>query len=147
MKRESLLNLRTSRDVLTSLDVVRKWLIAPTMFGRMRRIVAQGTKEITPHINEAVIAIELEKERRRFKRKLQAIERSMGKILASRQKLANVKEKNQRIMDLRVELQRQYWNGTSRLKPRSGQTVGVAVSTEETTPRFKVKRLRYGGKS
>jgi len=147
MKRESLLNIRTSREILTGLDGARVQQAAPTMLRRMRRIIAQGTKEATPHINEAVIAIEMEKERRRFARRLQSIERSAVKVLGFRRKLAGTHEKNRRIMDLRLELQRQYWNGTSRLKPRSGQTVGVAVSTEETTPRFKVKRLRYGGKS
>ena len=147
MKRESLLNLRTSRDVLTSLDVVRKRLIAPTMFGRMRRIVAQGTKEITPHINEAVIAIELEKERRRFARRLQSIERSAVKVLGFRRKLAGTHEKNRQLFNLRIQLQRQYWDSTSRFQPRAPQALLATAVEEQTTPRFKVKRLRYGGKS
>jgi hypothetical protein len=117
------------------------------MFQRMRRVIAQGTKEATPHINEAVIAIELEKERRRFARRLQFIERSAVKVLGFRRKLAGTHEKNHRIMDLRVQLQRQYWEGTSRFQPRAPQAILATAAEEQTTPRFKVKRLRYGGKS
>jgi hypothetical protein len=147
MKRESLLNLRTCREIVTGMDIAREKRPSSTMLQRMRRIIARSTKEITPHLNEATLAVELDKERRRFKRRFETVERSAAKILGFRQKLANTHEKNRRIMDLRVELQRQYWNGTSRLKSRSEQTVGAAASTGETTPRFKVKRLRYGGRS
>ncbi len=145
MKRESLLNLRTSRDVLTSLDVVRVRRFAPTMFQRMRRIVARGTKEVSPHINEATLAVELDKERRRFKRRFETVERSAAKILGFRQKLANTHEKNRRIMDLRLELQRQYWQDTSPASSR--MPPGDWARAEESLPKFKVRRLRYGGRA
>ena len=146
MKRESLLNLRTSREILTSLDVARLKRSSPTMLQRMRRII-QGTEEITPHINEAVIAIELHKERRRFARRLEAVERGTAKILGFRRKLAGTMEKNRQLFNLRIQLQRQYWDSTSRFQPRAPQALLATAVEEQTTPRFKVKRLRYGGKS
>ena len=145
MKRESLLNIKTSRDILTGLDGARVQQAAPTMLQRMRRIVARGTKEFTPHLNEATLAVELDKERRRFKRRFETVERSAAKILGFRQKLANTHEKNRRIMDLRLELQRQYWKGTSPVGQRTLH--GDGARAEEPSPRFKVRQLRYGGKS
>jgi len=116
------------------------------MLQRMRRII-QGTEEITPHINEAVIAIELHKERRRFARRLEAVERGTAKILGFRRKLAGTMEKNRQLFNLRIQLQRQYWDSTSRFQPRAPQALLATAVEEQTTPRFKVKRLRYGGKS
>ncbi len=144
MKRESLLNLRTSREILTGLDVARARRCATTMFERMRRIVARGTEEIAPPINEAMLAVELDKERRRFKRRLESIGRSQAKVLGFRRKLAATHQKNSRIMDLRLKLQQQYWKGTSSVGSRTSH--GDAATAEEPLPKFKVKRLRYGGR-
>jgi len=144
MKRESLLNLRTCREIVTGMDIAREKRPASTMLQRMRRIVARGTKEFTPHLNEATLAVELDKERRRFKRRFETVERSAAKILGFRQKLANTHEKNRRIMDLRLELQRQYWKGTS---PVGQRVPSDGARAEEPLPRFKVRQLRYGGKS
>jgi len=144
MKRESLLNIRTSREILTSLDMARVSSRSPTMFQRMRHQVAQGTGEFTPHVNEATLAVELDKERRRFSRRFQKVERAAAKILGFRQKLANTHEKNRRIIDLRLELQRQYWKGTS---PVGQRVPSDGARAEEPLPRFKVRQLRYGGKS
>lgn len=143
-KRESLLNLRTCREIVTGMDLARSKKLAPTMFGRMRRIVARGTKEVSPHINEATLALELDKERRRFKRRLQTVERSQAKILGFRRKLAATHQKNKRIMDLRLELQRHYWQSTSSVGARTPN--GADATVEESSPKFKVRRLRYGGR-
>jgi len=146
MKRESLLNLKTSREVMTSMDLVRQKRPAPTMFQRMRRLIARGTKESIPHPNEAALAIELDKEKRRFHRRLETIERSAAKVLGFRRKLGATFEKHRRIMDMRTKLQRQYWQETSplQLKRRSSPEEGIQ---EEPRPRLRVKRWRYGGKS
>lgn len=144
-KRESLLNLRTCREIVTGMDLARSKKLAPTMFQRMRRIVARGTEEVSPHVNEATLALELDKERRRFKRRLQTVERSQAKILGFRRKLAATHQKNSRIMDLRLELQRQYWKGTSSIASKTPD--GDGPNTQKPSPKFKVKRLRYGGKS
>jgi len=85
------------------------------MLKKMRFLIARGTKEVAPHPNEIALAVELEKERRQFKRRLQVVERSIGKVLGFRRKLAATEEKNHRIMDLRLRLQRQYWKETSPL--------------------------------
>lgn len=147
MKRESLLHLRTSREILTGLDVGRIQRPAPTMFQRMRSFIARGSKAITPHPNEAALAVELERERRRFKRRFQVVERSAGKILGFRQKLAATYEKHRRLMDLRLQLQRQYWQTTSPSHPQASQRATDGGSQEDLRrPRFRVRRLRYGGK-
>ena len=147
MKRESLLNLRTCREIVTGMDIARGKRQAPTMFQKMRRIVAKGTGEFTPHPNEATLAVELDKERRRFSRRFQKVERAAAKILGFRQKLANTHEKNRRIMDLRLELQRKYWKDTSPSGQRTPTPHGNGARMEAPLPRFKVRQLRYGGKS
>lgn len=128
------------------MDLARSKKSAPTMFGRMRRIVARGTKEVSPHINEAMLAVELDKERRRFKRRFETVERSQAKILGFRRKLAATHERNKRIMNLRLKLQRHYWQSTSPVGPRTPNGDG-ATAVEESSPKFKARRLRYGGKS
>jgi hypothetical protein len=142
MKRESLLNLKTCREIVTGMDIARGKRSAPTMFQKMRRIVARGTGEFTPHVNEATLAVELDKERRRFSWRFQKVERAAAKILGFRQKLANTHEKNRRIMDLRLELQRKYWKDTS---PAGQRAPSDRARAEKSLPRFKVRQLRYGG--
>lgn len=145
IKRESLLNIRTCREIVTGMDVARSKRLAPTMFGRMRRIIAQGTEEVTPPINEAMLAVELDKERRRFKRRLENVERSQNKILGFRRKLTGTREKNKRIMDLRLQLQRHYWDSTSSVGPRTPHGDGSAT-VEKPLSKFKGKHLLYGGR-
>jgi AraC-like DNA-binding protein len=145
MKRESLLNLKTCREIVTGMDIARGKKQAPTMFQRMRRIVARGTGEFTPHPNEATLAVELDKERSRFSRRFQKVERAAAKILGFRQKLANTHEKNRRIMDLRLELQRQYWKDTRPAGLQAPHWAGATIEAEGR--KIKVRRLRYGGRS
>ena len=152
MKRESLLNIRTCREIVTGMDVARSKKTAPTMFQRMRRIIARGTEEIAPHPNEASVALALDKERRRFKRRLQIVEKGAAKILGFRRKLAATHAKNQRIMDLRLQLQKHYWDSTSSIQPtkkhrKSNSSAAQSLTSQETSRRYKVKRLRYGGRA
>ncbi|MBI1953440.1 MAG: hypothetical protein HYS41_04875 [Candidatus Omnitrophica bacterium] len=145
MKRESLLNLKTCREIVTGMDIARGKRSAPTMFQKMRRIVSQGTGEFTPHVNEATLAVEMDKERRRFGRRYQKVERAAAKILGFRRKLAATHEKNRRIMDLRIDLQRQYWENTRPAGLKAPCLAGAV--TEAEGRRIKVRRLRYGGRS
>ena len=152
MKRESLLNLRTCREIVTGMDVARGKRTTPTMFQKMRRIIARGTNEVATHPNEATLALELDKERRRFKRRLQVVERGAAKIWGSRRKLAATHEKNRRIMDLRLQLQKNYWDSTSSIRVNHKHKKSDSHATEElgsqkSSRGYKVKRLRYGGRS
>ena len=145
MKRESLVNIRTVREVVSSLDKARLQSFKTT------NLLARGNKEPQPLVNQGVIAAALALERRRFDKRMACLERSQNKILKARQKLANTKEKNRQIMGLRLSLYKQYWKETSPVSARNSQAApsedGHASMNGNGEPGFKRKKLKYGGAS
>lgn len=105
MKRETLLFTRTMRDIKTGWDIPRE------KEGKIKTTakLMRGGREIQPKINERHVAVELEQEKRRFARQMEALARGRKKVQAYREKLAGTIEKNQRLMALRHDLQKQYW--------------------------------------
>jgi hypothetical protein len=108
MRRESFNYLRTMREIKTGLDLAREPQRIQTTSGRFR---ASFEKELEPHINERAIAVELEEEQRKFIRQNQALARSRQKLKATRGRLFATKAKNERVMILRHNLQKQRWLG------------------------------------
>jgi hypothetical protein len=144
LKRESLVNIRTVRDIVSSLDRAR---LQPKI--KTTNLLARGGKETQPLINPAALAPTIRKEQLRFKRRLESLARSQMKILGARQKLANVKEKNRQIMDLRLKLYKQHWTdtfpGIARKAggPKALQMAGAGVKESFV----KHKTFRYGGRT
>lgn len=106
MRRESFNYLRTMRQIKTGLDLAREPQRIQTTAARFR---APFQKDLEPHINEKAIAIELEEEQRKFVRQNQALVRSRQKLKAARGRLYATKAKNERVMVLRLALQKQRW--------------------------------------
>lgn len=67
------------------------------------------TRELVYPVNERPIAIELERERRRFARQTEALGRTKQKVERVRAKLYGVREKNRRLVQLRHQLQEERW--------------------------------------
>lgn len=110
MMRESLVGIRTVREVHSGLDQARRQKAIKTTSASRRVPVV-----VEPHVDDRTIAIALEKERRRFQRQWEVLNKFQKKMGGIRQKLVNVKEKNRRIMELRLTLSKQYWRDTSPL--------------------------------
>ncbi len=149
MRRESLVNIRTVREIISSLDRAR---LQPKV--KTTNLLARGGLETQPLVNPAVIAPTLLKERQRFQRRIESLSRSRIKILGARQKLANTKEKNRQIMELRLKLYKQHWDETS---PSLGRLFGqrngrlhdqpaVGIHSRGLAVKGKHRTLRYGGR-
>lgn len=106
MERESLTGIKTVREIISGLDLARRKRPIKTTSSLRRK-----GKELEPKISEKAMAIELEKEKRRFAKQNAALERNRKKIGNTRQKLVNLKEKNRRLMDLRMGLGKKRWRG------------------------------------
>lgn len=144
IKRESLVNIRTVRDIVSSLDRARIQSKIKTT-----NLLARGGKETQPLFNPAVLAPAILKEQLRFKRRLDSLARSRMKILGARQKLANIKEKNRQIMDLRLKLYKQHWTDTFPGMARKAggfRTLQVAGARPQEFA-VKHKTFKYGGRT
>jgi hypothetical protein len=150
MKRESLINIRTVREIVSSLDRAR---LQPRV--KTTNLLARGGKETQPTINPVKIAPALLKERLRFQKRIESLNRSQMKILGARQKLANTKEKNRHIMELRLKLYKQHWDETSPVRTHqpSGNgkrglhdEPGASIGSKGLAPKGKHRTLRYGGR-
>ena len=150
MKRESLVNVRTVREIVSSLDRSR---VQPPL--KTTNLLSRGGMETQPMVNPAVVANALDKERRRFQRRMESLGRSQTKMLGARQKLADTKEKNRRVMALRLDLYKQYWRDTAPEKTRlvgshQGQSSTQQIAGSRPQPlrvKQKHKTFRYGGRS
>jgi len=127
MRRESFNYLRTMRQVKTGLDLARAPKHLQTTSGRFR---ASFEKELEPHVNERAIAVELEDERRKFSRQNQALARARQKLKDTRAKLFAIKVKNERLMVLRHDLQKQRW-----LEPEGAPAMNQTMSGGSDEPR------------
>lgn len=97
LKRESLLGLRTSQDVKSSLDVARRG--APTLHQR------QGLEEaVTPRVPAGLLSRLLAADQARLNRQEESIRRSQEKLLEMRRKLKARKCVNEQLSLLRREV-------------------------------------------
>jgi len=140
MRRESFNYLRTMRQIKTGLDLARGPKRVQTTSGRFR---AAFEKELEPHVNERAIAVELEDERRKFSRQNQALARARQRLKDTRAKLFAIKVKNERLMVLRHDLQKQRWRDPEDT-PTANQTSSRAADEPRQTHgrRYRAVRVR-----
>jgi len=141
MKRESF-PFMTMRQVVTGLDMARQPRRARTSSAAFSRV---DHKELLPHVDEKAIAVELEEERRKFVRQNQALARSRQKLLATRARLFATKVKNERLMELRHQLQRQRWQDTEVAAPQTAHAPLPAPRARQAARRsLREIRVRRG---
>jgi hypothetical protein len=104
---EALRNIRTMRQVKTSLDLAKKQ--------RVNTVNSLSkTKEEAVHLlsltDRRVVQI-LAKETKRFATLDASIDKSRGRLLKAREKLAITINRNRALNELRRELQKARWNG------------------------------------
>ena len=107
MPSEALRNIRTMRQVKTSLDLARSQRVRTT--NSLSR-----TEEAETHLlslSDRQIEQILEKERKRFAAVEAAVDKSRRRLIQAREKLAATINKNRALTELRHELQRARWEG------------------------------------
>ena len=107
MKSEALRNVRTMREVKTSLDIARGQRRRTTNSLSKTREEVESLESLTDRCVEQV----LDKERRRFGVQEAAINKSRQRMLRAREKLAMTVNKNRALTDLRRRLQQTRWGG------------------------------------
>jgi predicted nucleic acid-binding Zn-ribbon protein len=107
MLSETLRNIRTMRQVKTSLDLTKKLGVKTTNS-------LSKTEEEVAHLqslSDRQIEQILAKERKRSAAVEAAIDKSRRRLIKAREKLAATINKNRALNDLRYELQRARWEG------------------------------------
>jgi hypothetical protein len=107
MPSEALRNIRTMRHVKTSLDLAKNQRVKTT--NSLSR-----TKEEAAHLlslTDRRVVLILAKETKRFATLEASIDKSRGRVLKAREKLAITINKNRALNELRRELQQARWNG------------------------------------
>ncbi len=107
MVNETLRNVRTMRQVKSSLDLVRSQKPKTTNSLSKTKDEVEYLLSLTDQRAGQILA----KERRRFAAQEAAIDRSRQQVLRSRERLAVTINKNQALTKLRHELQRARWEG------------------------------------
>ena len=119
MKSEALGNLRTMREVRSSLEVAG---------GRKAKTTnsLSRTKEMIDALeplNDRSLGSVLTRERKRFGNQEASVNKSRQRLLKSRKKLATIIEKNRALTQLRHELQQERWRGDdSPVLPKAEQS-------------------------
>ncbi len=105
MKSEALRNIRTIRQVRTSLDVAR------SEKPRTTNSLSKTGEEVAhlESVTDRRLPQILEKERRRFNAQETSVNRSRQRLLKAREKLAMTINRNRALTELRHELQRARW--------------------------------------
>ena len=104
---ETLRNIRTMRQVKTSLDLARSQKPKTTNSLSKTKDEVEYLLSLTDRRAGQILA----KERKRFAAQEAAIDKSRQRMLRSREKLAVTINKNQSLTKLRHELQRARWEG------------------------------------
>jgi len=104
MKSESLVNIKTFRDIRTDLEKRGERKIKTT---NSLSKTEEELKTIDSIVDDKALALTLQKERQRFSRQDLAIKRARKKLLATRRKLAKMVNKNREVMELRHQLQKE----------------------------------------
>lgn len=107
MKSEALRNIRTMRQVKTSLDHARSQ--RPRTANSLSK--TSGEIEYLQSLSDPRLERLLQKERRRFAAREVSINKSQQRLLRVREKLAMAINKNRALTELRWELQQARWKG------------------------------------
>lgn len=120
MQSEALRNIRTMRQVKTSLDLARSQKVKTT--GSLSKTEEEAARLLS--LNDPQARQILAKERKRFATHEAAVDKSRQRLLRAREKLAATVNKNRALTELRHELQQ------SRLEGRNPITEKAPTQTE-----------------
>ena len=130
MKSEALRNIRTIRQLKTSLDVARSQRSRTTNSLSKTRGEIEHLESLTdPRLKQV-----LGKERRRFAAQEASINKSRQRMLKVRAKLAITVNKNRSLAELRRELQQARWEGNDPAAPKVEMP-----ATEQTLHQIELK--------
>ncbi|MBI4296131.1 MAG: hypothetical protein HY667_03325 [Chloroflexi bacterium] len=115
MKSEALRNIKTMRQVKTSLEVAREQRFKTTNCLSRTRDEIEHTESLTDHRLGQVMA----KEKRRFAVNEAAISKWRQRVLISREKLSLTLNKNRALTQLRHQLQRSRWENDDTTTPKT----------------------------
>lgn len=105
MESEALRNIRTMREIKTSLDVARKQKVRTTnSLSRTKEEIGHLESIEPPELNQL-----LTKERKRLVAFDMSVEKSRQRLLQLRERLAGIINKNRAIMEVRHQLQQARW--------------------------------------
>jgi hypothetical protein len=115
MKSDALRNIRTIRQVKTSLDVIRSQ--RPRTANSLSK--TSGEIEYLESLTDRRLEQVLEKERRRFAAQEASINRSRQRVLRGREKLAMTINRNRALTELRHKLHDSRWEGNDPAVPKA----------------------------
>jgi len=127
------------RQIKTGLDLAREPERIQTTSARFR---ASFEKELEPQINERAIAVELEDERRKFVRQNQSLERARQRLKDTRAKLFAIRAKNERLMVLRHDLQKQRWLDTEGMPTCPAPKPGGSEERKKLGRKYRAVKVR-----
>lgn len=116
MESEALRNIRTMRQVKTSLDIARSQKLRTTNSLSKKADESEHLEPIDRFLEQV-----LQKERKRFTAQEAAVNKSRRRVLRSRDRLAATINRNQALTKLRYELQRTRWEGREPALPKPVQ--------------------------
>ena len=132
MKSEALRNIRTTRQVKTSLDVARSQRTRTTNSLSKTSKKIEYLESLTDRRLEQVLG----KERIRFAAQEASINKSRQRVLRAREKLAMTVNRNRALTELRRELQRTRWEGND-------PAATLEVETPVPEPNLRQVELKY----
>jgi uncharacterized Fe-S radical SAM superfamily protein PflX len=137
MQSEALRNIRTMRQVKTDLDLARSRKVRTTNSLSRTEEEAAHLLSLTDRRVEQTLA----KETKRFAAMEASIEKSQGRVLKAREKLAATIKRNRALTELRCELQRARWEKRSPvpLKKEPPAEGGNLLRVDENLPRIELK--------
>ncbi len=115
MQSEALRNVRTMRQVKTSLDVARRQKVRTTNSLTKTADEVQYLESLTDRRLPQV----LQKERQRFAAHQAAVNKSRNRVLRQRDKMAITINRNRALTELRHELQRESWGEKDPAPPKT----------------------------
>ncbi len=131
MKSEALRNVRTMRQVKTSLDVARSQ--RPRTTNSLSK--TSGEIEYLESLTDPRLEQVLEKEKRRFAAQEVSINKSRQRVLRGREKLAMTVNRNRALTELRRQLQQTRWEGND--------PVALKADTPAPEPNVRQVELKY----
>jgi hypothetical protein len=138
MPSEALRNIKTMRQVRSSLDIVRRQRIRTT------NSLSKSEDEASPLLNlsDPKVKQTLEKEAKRFAAREESFNRSRRRILAAREKLAVTINVNRALTQRRLELQQARLEGKNPIPEKAPEQAIVKAPSKITTRKPGKQKMR-----
>jgi hypothetical protein len=138
MQSEALRNIRTMRQVKTSLDMAKNQRVKTTSsLSRTEDEAAHLLSLSDPRAGQI-----LEAERKRFTVHEAAVDKSRQRLLRAREKLAATINKNRALTELRHELQQSRLEGRNPIPEKAQTQIEVKVQPKRPTRKSRKPKLR-----